>query len=63
MLFRSGGDVPREFIPAIEKGVNDARESGALGGFPIVDVKVFLVDGSYHDVDSSEIALDRKSVV
>ncbi len=51
-----GGDVPSEFIPAVEKGVNDARDSGFLGGFPVVDVKVSLVDGSYHDVDSSEIA-------
>ncbi len=51
-----GGVIPGEFISAVEKGVNDARESGALGGFPVVDVKVTLVDGSYHEVDSSEIA-------
>lgn len=51
-----GGTIPGEFISAVEKGVNDARESGPLGGFPVVDVKVFLVDGSYHEVDSSEIA-------
>ncbi len=51
-----GGDIPSEFIPAVKKGVNDALESGPLGGFPVVDVKVSLTDGSYHDVDSSEIA-------
>lgn len=51
-----GGVIPSEFIPAVEKGVNDARDSGALGGFPVVDVKVSLVDGTYHEVDSSEIA-------
>ncbi|MBI2369650.1 MAG: elongation factor G, partial [Deltaproteobacteria bacterium] len=51
-----GGVVPREFIPAVDKGVREATESGVLAGFPVVDVKVTLVDGSYHDVDSSEIA-------
>ncbi len=51
-----GGRVPREYIPAVEKGVREATENGALAGYPIVDVKVTLLDGSYHDVDSSEIA-------
>ena len=58
-----GGDVPSEFIPAVEKGVDDARASGALGGFPVVDVKVSLVDGSYHDVDSSEIAFRTAAAI
>jgi elongation factor G len=51
-----GGAVPKEFIPAIEKGVIEAMEKGVLAGFPMVDVKVTLFDGSYHDVDSSEMA-------
>jgi elongation factor G len=51
-----GGSIPREYIPAVEKGVKEATENGALAGYPIVDVKVTLLDGSYHDVDSSEIA-------
>ena len=51
-----GGRIPREYIPAVQKGVREALESGALAGYPIVDVKVTLLDGSYHDVDSSEIA-------
>ncbi len=51
-----GGVVPREFIPAVEKGIREAMEEGVLGGFPMVDVTVSLVDGSYHEVDSSEMA-------
>ena len=51
-----GGTIPREFIPGIEKGVVEALNSGVLGGYPVVDVKVSLTDGSYHDVDSSEMA-------
>ncbi len=51
-----GGKIPREYIPAIEKGVAGAMEKGILAGFPMVDVKVTLIDGSYHDVDSSEMA-------
>jgi elongation factor G len=51
-----GGSIPREYIPAVEKGVKEATENGPLAGYPIVDVKVTLFDGSYHDVDSSEIA-------
>lgn len=51
-----GGRVPREYIPAVEKGVTEAMEKGVLAGFPMVDVKITLIDGSYHDVDSSEMA-------
>jgi elongation factor G len=51
-----GGAVPREFIPAVEAGVREALENGVLAGFPITDIKVRLVDGSYHEVDSSELA-------
>ena len=51
-----GGTIPREYIPAVEKGVREAMETGVLAGYPVVDVKVTLVDGSYHEVDSSEMA-------
>jgi elongation factor G len=51
-----GGSIPREYIPAVEKGIREATENGALAGYPMVDVKVTLFDGSYHEVDSSEIA-------
>jgi elongation factor G len=51
-----GGSIPREYIPAVRNGVSGAMESGALAGYPMVDVKVTLLDGSYHEVDSSEIA-------
>jgi elongation factor G len=51
-----GGVVPREYIPAVEKGVKEATESGVLAGYPVVDVKATLFDGSFHVVDSSEIA-------
>jgi elongation factor G len=51
-----GGSIPREYIPAVEKGVKEATENGVIAGYPMVDVKVTLFDGSYHDVDSSEIA-------
>jgi elongation factor G len=51
-----GGVIPTEYIPAIAKGVRDATDNGALAGYPIVDVRVVLKDGSYHDVDSSEMA-------
>ena len=51
-----GGTVPGEFIPAVEKGVEDALANGVLGGYPMVDLRVTLYDGSYHDVDSNEIA-------
>ena len=51
-----GGAIPQEFIPAVEKGVKEAMENGVLVGFPLVDLKVTLYDGTYHDVDSSEVA-------
>jgi len=51
-----GGDIPKEFIPPVDLGIQEAMESGILAGYPVVDVRVSLVDGSYHDVDSSEIA-------
>jgi elongation factor G len=51
-----GGNIPREFIPAIEKGVKEALENGVVAGFPIVDIKVVVTDGSYHEVDSSEMS-------
>jgi elongation factor G len=51
-----GGSIPREYIPAVEKGMREASESGVLAGYPIVDVQVALLDGSYHEVDSSEMA-------
>jgi len=51
-----GGTVPREYIPAVDKGVKEAVETGVIAGYPIVDVKVTLFDGSYHDVDSNEMA-------
>ncbi len=51
-----GGSVPREFIPAVERGVRDALHSGVVAGYPVVDIKVALIDGSSHDVDSSEMA-------
>ncbi len=51
-----GGTVPREYIPAVDKGVQEAMQGGVLAGYPVEDVKVTLYDGSYHDVDSSEMA-------
>ncbi|MFZ9670994.1 MAG: elongation factor G [Burkholderiaceae bacterium] len=53
-----GGVVPREFIPSVDKGCQDTMNSGVLAGFPVVDIKVTLFDGSYHDVDSSQIAFE-----
>ena len=51
-----GGRIPREFIPAVGKGVKEAMENGVVAGYPLVDMKAVVYDGSYHDVDSSEIA-------
>lgn len=51
-----GGAIPSEFIPAVEKGVREATEAGVVGGYPVTDINVTLYDGSYHEVDSSEIA-------
>jgi elongation factor G len=51
-----GGVIPREYIPAVEKGIKEATERGVIAGFPLIDAKVTLTDGSYHEVDSSEVA-------
>jgi elongation factor G len=51
-----GGKIPREYIPSIDLGIQEAMESGILAGYPVVDIKIELIDGSYHDVDSSEMA-------
>ena len=51
-----GGAVPKEYIPAVDKGIREATENGVVAGYPVVDVKVTLFDGSYHDVDSNEMA-------
>jgi elongation factor G len=51
-----GGVVPKEYIPAVDKGVREAMENGVIAGYPVVDVKVTIFDGSYHDVDSNEMA-------
>jgi elongation factor G len=51
-----GGSIPKEYIPSVDQGIREAMQSGILAGYPMVDIKVTLVDGSYHDVDSSEMA-------
>jgi len=53
-----GGAVPREFVPGVEKGLDSARSTGVLVGFPVIDYKVTLIDGDYHDVDSSALAFE-----
>ncbi len=58
----TGGSVPREFIPAVEKGVVEACGTGVIAGYPVVDVKVTLFDGSYHDVDSDEISFRMAAI-
>jgi elongation factor G len=57
-----GGRVPKEFIPAVKKGVDEALQDGVLAGYPVVDVKVTLFDGSYHDVDSNENAFKMAAI-
>jgi elongation factor G len=52
----SGGRIPKEYIPAVDEGIQEAMEFGVLAGYPMVDIKVTLQDGAYHDVDSSELA-------
>jgi elongation factor G len=52
----TGGSIPSEYIPAVEKGVRESAESGVLAGYPVTDLKVTLIDGSYHEVDSNEMA-------
>ncbi len=51
-----GGSIPREYIPAVQKGIKDTLENGVVGGYPVIDIKAKLVDGTYHEVDSSEMA-------
>jgi elongation factor G len=51
-----GGKIPKEYIPAVDLGIQEAMESGILAGYPVVDLRIELVDGTYHDVDSSEMA-------
>ena len=58
----TGGSVPREFIPAVEKCINEAVSTGVVAGYPVVDVKVTLFDGSYHDVDSDEISFRMAAI-
>src|SRR5688572_20421867 len=57
-----GGSVPREFIPAVEKGIKEALDTGVMAGYPVVDTKVTLFDGSYHDVDSDEISFRMAAI-
>ncbi|AFZ47991.1 translation elongation factor 2 (EF-2/EF-G) [Cyanobacterium stanieri PCC 7202] len=52
----TGGAIPKEYIPSVQQGIKEACESGIIAGYPLIDVKVTLIDGSYHDVDSSEMA-------
>lgn len=58
-----GGSIPKEYIPAIEKGVREAMHSGVIAGYPVVDVKVVVFDGSYHDVDSNENAFKQAAII
>jgi elongation factor G len=59
----TGGSIPGEFIPAVEKGVIEAAESGVLGGYPVTDVRVSLIDGSFHEVDSNEMAFRMAAIL
>ncbi len=57
-----GGTIPREYIPAVEKGIREAAESGVLAGYPVTDIKAQLIDGSFHEVDSSEMAFKMAGI-
>ncbi len=59
----TGGVIPREYIPAVEKGVKEAVESGVLAGYPVTDLEVQLIDGSFHEVDSSEMAFKMAAIM
>jgi elongation factor G len=56
-----GGSVPKEYIPGVQKGIEQAKENGLLAGFPVIDFKATLYDGNYHDVDSSVLAFEIAS--
>jgi len=58
-----GGSIPTEYIPAVQKGVTEAAESGILGGYPVTDIKVTLTDGSFHEVDSNEMAFKMAAIL
>ena len=58
-----GGSIPKEYIPAVEKGIKEAVDSGILGGYPVTDLAVRLVDGSFHEVDSSEMAFKMAAIL
>ena len=58
----TGGRIPREYIPPVDEGIQEAMEFGVLAGYPMVDIKVTLQDGAYHDVDSSELAFKLASI-
>jgi elongation factor G len=58
-----GGSIPKEYIPAVEKGIKEAVESGVLGGYPVTDMSIRLVDGSFHEVDSSEMAFKMAAIL
>jgi elongation factor G len=57
-----GGAIPKEFIPGVEKGIKEAAESGGIAGYPVVDMRVTLHDGSFHEVDSSELAFKMAAI-
>ncbi len=57
-----GGSIPKDFIPAVIKGLNEATLNGVVGGYPVIDVHVDIVDGSYHDVDSNEMAFKMAAI-
>jgi elongation factor G len=57
-----GGTIPKEYIPAVIKGLNEAVLNGVVGGYPVIDIHVDIVDGSYHDVDSNELAFKMAAI-
>ena len=59
----SAASIPQEYIPAVEKGVREAAESGVLAGYPVTDIKVQLIDGSFHEVDSNEMAFKMAAIL